>query len=116
MKRRPAPAGRRDEGFATVLAVAVLGVLLAVTGSALLVAAAATARHRAATAADLSALAGAGAPLGADACALAARVAADNGAAVATCDQEAGGAVRVTVSVPVPLLGRAVTAVARAGR
>ena len=108
----------RDRGAATLLAVAFLGVLL-LLGAALGVVGAMVVAHRQAqSAADLAALAGADAgATGADPCAVAAELAADNGARLARCsvaDREV--TVEVTVSGP-RWLGQPhdLTARARAG-
>jgi secretion/DNA translocation related TadE-like protein len=105
-----------DGGSATVLLLAgvlvafVLAVACAGLGSAL------AARHRAESAADLSALAAASAPA-ASACPVAARMASAQGARLATCQADDGN-VRVSVAVtpagPAGRLGLA-RAVARAG-
>ena len=109
-----------DRGSATVLAVAAVAVLLLVLATALAVVVAVSARHRAQTAADLSALAAAGAagrPVGpADPCTVAGRWAADNGAGLTSCTLALDGTVDISVAVAVPLLGATVTARARAGR
>jgi secretion/DNA translocation related TadE-like protein len=98
--RRPGPATAHERGAATVLAVAFLGVLLLV-GSALAVVGAMVVAHRTAqSAADLAALAGAGAIAhGDDPCPAAARFAAGNGARLLTCSVTAR---EVTVEVVVP--------------
>lgn len=100
MPRRRASGAER--GAATVLAVAVLGLLLLV-GSALAVVGAMVVAHRQAqTAADLSALAGARSlAKGGDACGAAAAVAAANGARLVDCSVEERD-VRTTVSVDGP--------------
>ena len=80
------PRPRGERGAATVLAVSFLGVLVLV-GAALGVVAAMVVAHRAAeSAADLAALAGAGALAdGGDPCAAAAAVATGNGARLDSC-------------------------------
>jgi secretion/DNA translocation related TadE-like protein len=95
-------ASDRERGAATVLAVALLGVLLLV-GSALGVVGAVLAAHRTAqAAADLAALAGAGAAgRSADACGAAAATATANGARLTGCVVE-GRDVRVTVAIEGP--------------
>jgi secretion/DNA translocation related TadE-like protein len=106
----------RDAGSATVLALG-LACVLAVTGAAAIgVGGAAAARHRAASAADLAALAAAGSldagPPGA--CAAARRTAGAAGADVVTC-AVAGRTVTVVAEVrPGGVLGRLGTARARA--
>jgi secretion/DNA translocation related TadE-like protein len=107
------PAG--DRGAATLLAVSFLGLLL-LLGAALGVVGGMVVAHRQAqAAADLAALAGAGAiSEGADACALAAGLAADNGARLVACTATARE-VTVEVSVPGPRwLGQPHDLVARA--
>ena len=90
----------RERGAATVLAVALSGLLL-LLGSALAVMAAMVADHRRAQAsADLAALGGATAlARGQDACAAAARVAQANGGRLRSCEVN-GLDVEVAVSVP----------------
>ena len=110
--------GRGERGAASVLTVAVLGLLLLV-GAALAVVAAMVAAHRTAqAAADLAALAGAAAHQdGADACGTAAGVAADNGATLTGCTVD-GRDVLVEVEVTGPRwLGQTgdLSASARAG-
>ncbi len=108
-------SARDDRGAATVLAVGLVGVLLAL-GGALGVVAAVVVDHRTAqSAADLAALAGAAAR--GEACAEAARVARSNGARLVACRSE-GHEVEVDVLVPGPRwrgLGADPTARARAG-
>ena len=116
MRRR---GGGRERGSATVWVLVLCGVLATVGMAVVLTGAAVVARHRAGTAADLAALAGATrAVQGADACAEAARLAAANAAELTGCEVEPGSRVRVTVSVPV-VLGRlgvfSATGRARAG-
>jgi len=91
-----------ERGAATLLAVSFLGVLLLV-GSALAVVSAMVVAHRTAqSAADLSALAGAGAARrGADPCAAASAAAARNGARIEGCTV-AGREVTVEVVVAGP--------------
>jgi secretion/DNA translocation related TadE-like protein len=94
---------RRDErGAATVLVLAMAGVLL-LLGAALAVATAMVAAHRVAqSAADLVALAGArGVAAGDDGCAVARRIAAANGARLTSC-AVSGRVVDVEVEVPGP--------------
>lgn len=95
-------AERGDRGSATVPAMAFLGVLL-LLGAALGAVAALVLAHRSAqAAADLSALAAAGAVAdGGDGCAAAAAVAAANGARLTRCLLD-GREARVTVSVAGP--------------
>lgn len=104
-RRRGERGCRTDEGSATILVVAGLGVLTMLLLSGLVVAAAVTASHRARSAADLGALAGAlaiqaGLPPG-EACARAAVVVARNGGRVLSCDVQDGGAVMVATAAPV---------------
>jgi secretion/DNA translocation related TadE-like protein len=112
-------SSRRDErGAATVLVLAILGLLLFV-GAALGVVGALVRAHRVAqSAADLAALAGAVALAGGeDPCAAAASVAAANGAVAVGCAPD-GRDVRVTAEVAGPRwLGQTadLTAEARAG-
>jgi secretion/DNA translocation related TadE-like protein len=116
---RASPGRRRDEaGAATLLVVAMSGVLLLV-GLALGVVQAMVVAHREAqAAADLAALAGAAAAArGQEPCPAAEAVAAANGAALAGCTTAADD-VRVAVTVPGPhWLGQDadLTAEARAG-
>ena len=117
--RRPRRRGPRDEvGAATVLVLAMAGVLMFVLVGLSAAAGLVTAQRRAQAAADLAALAGATAlPRGADGCAEAARVSTANGAALAACAVVARE-VWVQVTVPGPQWpGRRVrvSAEARAG-
>ncbi|MGT2529128.1 Rv3654c family TadE-like protein [Streptomyces nojiriensis] len=90
----------RDRGSATVWAVLVVAVLGAVFGGVLLLGQAVVARHRAASAADLAALAAAAnwAHGPATACAAAARVAGAQGAGLSGCVLE-GEVAEVTARV-----------------
>jgi len=111
--------GPDDEcGAASMLAVAVVGLLLMLGLGAAYVTATAAAHRRAQAAADLAALAGAGAAQqGEDACGRAAEVATGNGAALVDCAR-AGDDVTVTVRVASPeLAGHTfeITGRARAG-
>ncbi|MDQ3627953.1 MAG: hypothetical protein M3419_03915 [Actinomycetota bacterium] len=111
--------GSRDErGVATVVAVGLLGVVLVVTVVGVAIVTLVGARHRAETAADLGALAGAVAVRdGSDGCAAAARVTAANDAVLASC-VVADRTVEVTAIVTTgQLLGRTweLTGAARAG-
>lgn len=107
---------RSERGSATVLAAGLLGVLLCLGLAALLLASAVIASHRARAAADLAALAAAGAVLRGQAdgavCQVAAAVARDNSARLASCARD-GSSVRVTVTVR-PAVGRLGDATARA--
>jgi secretion/DNA translocation related TadE-like protein len=108
-----------DRGSATVWVLALSGVLAAVGLAAVLVGTAVVARHRATSAADLSALAAAGRGVaGHDACRTAAEIADANAAELTSCVVGAGAVVDVEVSVTVRLgeLGAfSATAGARAG-
>jgi secretion/DNA translocation related TadE-like protein len=109
---------RADAGSATILVVAMAGVLL-LLGAALSVVAAMVVAHRTAqSAADLAALAGArGIATGGDGCALASGVAAENDARLTSC-VVSGRIVDVAVTVPGPhWLGQTadLTARSRAG-
>ncbi|WP_083337982.1 Rv3654c family TadE-like protein [Mycobacteroides franklinii] len=110
---------RADNGSATIVAVAMMAVLLALTAGGAAVGTAVVARHRAQAVADLSALAGAQHALYgvAPACVEAAAIARRMGAAVTRCAVEDLDVV-VAVSVPV-MLGRfgvgSARAAARAG-
>lgn len=113
--RRGADEGD-EQGAATVLVVAMAGVLMFVTAALGVTGGLVTAQRRAQAAADLAALAGADA-LDDDACRTARRLARANGAALDVCEVH-GFEVRVSVSVPGPTLpGRdlRVSAEARAG-
>ena len=113
--------GRRgdDRGAATVFATAVLGVLVAVAAGLGLVTAVVVHHRMAQSAADLAALAGAGAVArGEDACAEAGAVAAANDASLVDCRADGAREVWVQVQVTGPhWLGQGVdpTAEARAG-
>ena len=106
----------RDRGSATVWMAIALVAVLAVAALVIELGAAVIARHRAAGAADLAALAGAVAVLGGQgtACRRAGEIAARNGATLDRCDL-VGMDVLVTVSAPVGLLDGRATARARAG-
>ncbi|PKH40679.1 helicase/secretion neighborhood TadE-like protein [Nocardioides alpinus] len=107
---------RADDGGATVLVVAMAGVLMFVTLGLAAAGGLVTAQRRAQSAADLTALAAA-ASVEADACAEALRVAGANAAALDSCEL-VGTDVLVTVSVAGPATpGRdlRVSAEARAG-
>ncbi|MGY1914795.1 Rv3654c family TadE-like protein [Blastococcus sp. SYSU DS0973] len=96
---------RNERGSATVWVLALSAVLALLATAAVLVGVAAVARHRAAGAADLAALAAAGrAVLGNPAaCPAAAEVAATNGAELTGCRVGEHGVVEVAVAVPVRL-------------
>jgi secretion/DNA translocation related TadE-like protein len=118
---RSGAGARGDGGGATVLVVAMAGVLMFVMVGLAAAGGLVTAQRRAQAAADLAALAGASAlaevsgPTGP--CAAADRVAGRNAAVLDACTPD-GPAIRVTVSVPgphVPWREVRVTAEARAG-
>lgn len=98
--RRQGPRSRhREAGFATVLSIGLMGILLVITAVALALGTLVGARHRAETAADLGALAGAVAVRdGVDGCAAATRVVEANDGRVTSC-LVADRTVEVTVSV-----------------
>ncbi|WP_309224196.1 MULTISPECIES: Rv3654c family TadE-like protein [unclassified Mycobacteroides] len=95
-----------DNGSATLVAVAMMAVMLALTAGGVAIGSAVVARHRAQAAADLSALAGAQWALYgvAPACAQATAITRRMGASMASCVVDDLDAV-VTVNVPV-ILGR----------
>jgi secretion/DNA translocation related TadE-like protein len=104
-----------ERGSATVWVLILSAVLVTIATAAVLLGMGVVARHRAATAADLAALAGAsravvGDP---DPCAMAAEIAAANGAGLTGCELEPGSIVAVEVRVALPL-GRLGTHDARA--
>jgi secretion/DNA translocation related TadE-like protein len=107
-------AADHERGSATVLLLAVVVVALVLATGVVALARAAHARGTAQAAADLAAIAAAEAaqrPAGGDPCAVAAQVAAANGAATAGCTVEAGGFVSVITTVTVvPLMGWRTTA------
>ncbi|MFN2538117.1 MAG: Rv3654c family TadE-like protein [Mycobacteriales bacterium] len=105
---------RRDGGFVTVAVLSLVGVLVAVAALLATLGTVAVARHRAAAAADLAALAGARHLLDGTACTAAARVAAAQSAVLENCRLD-GAAVCVEVGVRVGVLGTA-RARARAGQ
>ena len=108
--------GSSERGSGTVLAVAAVGAVLLCLLGGLALAAVVRATHTARAAADLSALAAAGAvrrapsppAAGQRACARAGQVAAANGALLSACTADAEGRVtvevRVDVDAPVPAL------------
>jgi secretion/DNA translocation related TadE-like protein len=97
------PHPGRERGSASVLVAGLMGVMVVLTGVALLVAGYELAQHRARGAADLAAVSGAAAHAGGhDACAQAARTAADNHVTVLRCGV-VGDAVEYVVSVRVAL-------------
>lgn len=115
----------RTNGSASIWVLSCAALLLVVATAGVLESAAVLARHRAESAADLAALAGAG-RIGVDltGCPAAAAVATRNGATLRSCtaalapDGRSGTiTVRVSVRVALPLVGtRQVIASARAGR
>jgi secretion/DNA translocation related TadE-like protein len=116
---RPGPPhGGRERGSSTVLAVAAISVLLALTSAGLVLAGAVTASQHARLAADLAALAGARrlqAAVSEDAaCAEARRVARLNRADVESCAVE-GMDLEVVVAVPTSTWPTPASARARAG-
>lgn len=111
---------RDERGSATVWVLALAGLLAVLGAAVVLVGAALVARHRATTAADLAALAGAGrAVLGdPDPCLAAARIAAANDGVADRCTLRPGAVVEVQVHVTVrlgPVGGFHAGARARAG-
>lgn len=115
----------RDRGAASIWVIACCGLVAVVAYVGVVRASAVLARHRADSAADLAALAGAARiGTGADPCVAAAEVAAANHAEVIACvphlaaDGRSGGVtVRVAMPVVLALVGaRTVLADARAGR
>jgi secretion/DNA translocation related TadE-like protein len=114
---------RSDEGSATALMVGIMGVVVALSSAALVIAGYAVAYHRARAAADLSALSGAAAlQQGREPCAQAALTARQNRARVVRCNR-VGDSVDFVVTVRVsvvagtriPHLPRTVAAEAHAG-
>jgi secretion/DNA translocation related TadE-like protein len=89
----------RDAGSATVLVLGLTAVVWVAGLAVLLLAQVANARARAATAADLAALAGASHVVTGDSCRAAARVAAAQSAELASCRVD-GWRVQVTAHVP----------------
>jgi secretion/DNA translocation related TadE-like protein len=118
--RTRVPGRRRDGGSATVVVLAAVSVLLAMTTGALSVVSAVVAAHRAQSAADLAALATAAAFVAGEpssaACGRGATVAARNGGRLAVCRAGTDLSVEVVVEVRagMPRVGTA-TARARAG-
>lgn len=105
----------RDDGAASVLALGLIGAVIAVTAAIVPVASAFVASQRAANAADAAALAAADAVSGAVMgipCELAGRVAARNGGVLTACTV---GGPTVTVTVTVSTAGFSLGASARAG-
>ena len=108
-----------DRGSGTVLVWGVALVVLTMLVAVLVLLQSGVAAGRAATAADLAALAGADAARGlrsGDPCAVAGEVAARNGASVTGCTVETGEqTLQVETAVPVPLLPWTAAGRARAG-
>jgi secretion/DNA translocation related TadE-like protein len=119
----PLDRSRRDRGAGTILVIGLVNVLVVLIGALILLGQVMSARHQAAAAADLAALAAAyvateplAGPRG-DPCAVAAMVAAGNQARLTSCtlDEGAGVTVRVrTGAVPVARM-LPIAAEARAG-
>jgi secretion/DNA translocation related TadE-like protein len=112
----------RDDGAGTVLAIALVAVVCSLVVASAALGSAVLARHRASSAADLAALAGADRALGRTdgaPCSAAGAVARANQAALTSCAVSRDGAVSVEVAVRLPppwhRLGVA-RARARAGR
>ena len=118
--RRPhgCPDARTDQGSTTIYAVAGMALLSAMALVVIFLTGALTSKHRAGSAADLAALAAAGAMRASvDPCAAAADIARRNGASLTACSV-AGSSVTVEVRAPAPaLLGieLEVSGAARAG-
>ncbi|MEH0108547.1 Rv3654c family TadE-like protein [Tersicoccus sp. MR15.9] len=117
-------AGRRnperERGAGTVLVVGLCAVALALLGVLVLLGQAAAAQARAATGADLAALAAADIARGlraGDPCAAAGSIAAANRVRVAGCriTDERGGTAEIVVTAPMPYPWPAATGRARAG-
>ncbi|MDQ2848894.1 MAG: flp pilus-assembly TadE/G-like family protein [Actinomycetota bacterium] len=112
------PSHDRDSGSATILAAVGVAILIVVLAVGLQLAGAVIARHRAESAADLAALAGAAKVLTGQqsACSAAASIAAANGAALQDCEL-IGLDLRVTVRVDAVVgpIGGAAIGRARAG-
>ena len=104
---------RAEAGFVTVAVVGLTAALVAVASLLTTLGVVAVARHRAASAADLAALAGAGHLLDGTACEVAAHAAAVQSAVLESCRAD-GTAVSVVAAVRVGVLGTA-RARARAG-
>jgi secretion/DNA translocation related TadE-like protein len=110
-----APRRRRERGAAAVLALAIIGASVAVTGLVIPFAATAVVSQRSENAADAAALAAADALSGAvpgTPCTLAVAAAERNGARLASCEVDGPAA---SVAVVVSALGFGFSAAARAG-
>ncbi len=109
---------RRDRGAATVLAVALMALVLVLTGGGLVVGSVVVASHRARLAADLGSLAGASAAQdgssSAAACSAAGQVARANSAVIEGCSVD-GLDLELTVSVDASLWPAPAIARSRAG-
>ena len=105
-------AGGPDRGSGTILVLSLVAVAALLMTVTLGLGAAIAARHRAAAAADLAALA---AIDSAEGCPTAGRIALANGGRLISCDLRSDGSTLVTVSVEVPGLPQAVLGSARAG-
>ncbi|WP_331282937.1 Rv3654c family TadE-like protein [Kineosporia mesophila] len=101
-----------DRGSGTVLHLALIATAALLMTVVLTLGSAVSARHRAAAAADLAALAAVDSPSG---CSAAARIATANGARLARCVPGRDGTVVVSVAVEAPGLHRNVYCTARAG-
>ena len=98
---------RSERGSATTLMVGVMGVVVALSSAALVIAGYAVGFHQARAAADLSALSGAAAfQQGREPCAQAALTAKHNGSRMERCSQ-VGDAVAFVVTVRVSVVARA---------
>jgi len=114
---------RSELGSATVLMVGIMGIVVALSSAALVIAGYAVGYHRARAAADLSALSGAAAfQQGREPCAQAAMTARQNGARVARCNQVCDAVdfvvtvrVSVVVGTRIPHMPRTIAAEAHAG-
>ena len=114
---------RSELGSATVLMVGIMGIVVALSSAALVIAGYAVGYHRARAAADLSALSGAAAfQQGREPCAQAALTARQNGARVTRCNQVGDAVdfvvtvrVSVVVGTRIPHMPRTVAAEAHAG-
>jgi secretion/DNA translocation related TadE-like protein len=97
---------RSERGSASVLMTGIVGVVVALSSAALLIAGYAVGYHRARSAADLSALSGAAAfQQRRDACAQARQTARQNGARVERCDL-VGDAIDFVITVRVSVTAR----------
>ncbi|MFJ2028331.1 Rv3654c family TadE-like protein [Streptosporangium sp. NPDC087985] len=119
-RRRSGRTVGRDQGAATVWAVGLMALIFMVAVVVMSAGTARVARHRAQSAADLSALAAARWALAAPerACAEAASLAEGNGARITRCSVHGDGIadVQVAVWLSLPVMGaRRITADARAG-